>query len=203
MANKKPRRPLPSRAEYLAAAERRYDKLTRPPKPVGRPLLAVEALSMIHNAVIQLEGPLTQGRIVRATRARYDIRHKTVPECVVPSGNTLRTYVKAYLLYRRGVRPMEPLNKTGRRLKGLKAYGMNGLGDYRDLTSDPKRVQNIRQAVVALPLGIHLDTILGYLGALPSKELSIEAPTNRQWARRAANVTRRIRAIASLPKPAR
>ena len=121
-----------SEEEYLAAARARYRKHTRTPKPVGRPSLAPDTMMFVHIAATRSHGALTQGNLYKATEALFDDIHKTDPDCVATSRNTLHACVRAYLLYRR---------------------------DPAQLNRFPKHIQ---RGFTLLPRGIHADVLLGF-----------------------------------------
>ena len=95
--------------------------------------------------------------------------HKTYPDCVAPSRNTVRAYVKVYLCYRRGLSPK---------------------------TTFPR---HIRQALASLPPGIQVDALLGFAGTVVSHDPTKLAPTILgKRALAAADLTTRILTIPSL-----
>ena len=163
-------KPSQSEAAYLAAALARYRTRTRTPHPAkGRPSEARDTLAMIHLAAQRMTGALTQGRIMAATVALFAEWHKTDPDCVAPSRNTVRAYVKVFLCYRRG------------------------------LSSKTAFPRHIQRALATLPPGLQVDALLGFAGTVVSRDPLKLAPAMRgKRARAAADLTKRIRAIPSL-----
>jgi len=160
---------LQSEEAYLAAARARYRKRTRTPGPKGRPSLAGETLMMIHLASQRMAGSLTQESIMAATVALFTKLHETYPDCVAPTHNTLREYVKAYICYRRGLVSRTPF---------------------------PPHIQH---ALATLPGKIQVDALLGFAGNVVSHDPKKLVPTIRgKRALAAADLTKRIHAIKSL-----
>jgi hypothetical protein len=165
---------IDDRAEFLKSARSIWRKVhPQNHRKRGRPSLAVEVIVIVALAMQRMTGTLTQAGIMRATRDLYkklrEVCHDD-PECIAPSQNVLRQYVKSYLLYRR--------------------YGPSAFARF------PKKFPpHLRRGFEALPAGIHVDAILGFAGNVPKGPTMIGPRATR-----AADVTRRIRAIPTLPQ---
>lgn len=95
----------------------------------------VHLLVVIHYSAKQLEGAITQGKLIRKTKHNLKSDWES-PHSLEFSHDTLRKYVKAYILYRRGSR---------------------GNGGKQSIPA------NIRGHVESLPDRIHFECLIGLL----------------------------------------
>jgi hypothetical protein len=134
---------IDDRAEFLKSARSIWRKVhPQNHRKRGRPSRAVEVIIIVALAMQRMTETLTQAAIMRATRDLYkklrEVCHDD-PECIAPSQNVLRQYVKAYLLYR---------------TKGAAALA--------------KFPRHIRRDIHNLPGWLQYDALVGFAGTVPN-----------------------------------